>query len=69
MTERKVTNVGIAGPTGRFGSLVLESLLENPDIKIRGLCRNASKLAKKYTQSPQLEVIEGDVLDQATLAK
>jgi hypothetical protein len=69
MTERKVTNVGIAGPTGRFGSLVLESLLENPDIKIRGLCRNASKLDRKHTQSSQLEVIEGNVLDPSTLAE
>lgn len=69
MTLPKVTAVGIAGATGKFASLVFDSLLENPDIKIRGLCRNASKLAKKYTQSPQLEVIEGDVLDQATLAK
>jgi saccharopine dehydrogenase-like NADP-dependent oxidoreductase len=64
-----VTNVGIAGPTGRFGSIVLESLLENPDIKIRGLCRNASKLNRKHTQSPQFEVISGDVLEPSILHK
>ena len=69
MAERKVTNVGIAGPTGRFGSIVLESLLENPDIKIRGLCRNASKLNRKHTQSPQFEVISGDVLEPSILHK
>ena len=69
MTDRKVTNVGIAGATGRFGSLVLANLLANPDIKVRGLCRNASKLDSKYTQSSQLEVFEGDVLDQFILAK
>jgi hypothetical protein len=69
MVERKVTRVGIAGPTGRFGSLLLENLLESPDIKIRALCRNASKLDRKHTQSSQLEVIEGDVLDQSILAK
>ena len=69
MAERKVTKVGIAGTTGRFGSLVLANLLENPDIEIRGLCRNASKLNSKHTQLPQLKVIEGDVLDPATLAK
>jgi len=69
MAEREVTNVGIAGATGRFGSLVLASLLENPDIKIRGLCRNASKLDNQHTQSSQLQVIEGDVLDPSILAK
>ena len=69
MTDRKVTKVGIAGVTGRFGSLVLANLLANPDIKVRGLCRNASKLDSQYTQSSQLEVFEGDVLDQSILAK
>ena len=68
MTESKVTNVGIAGVTGRFGSLILATLLEDPDIKIRGLCRNASKLSRKHTQSSQLEIIEGDALDPSTLA-
>jgi hypothetical protein len=69
MAERKVTSVGIAGPTGRFGGLVLETLLQNPDTKVRGLCRNASKLDSKHTQSPQLKIIEGDVLDQSILVK
>jgi hypothetical protein len=69
MTEHKVTNIGIAGITGRFGGLVLATLLENPDIKIRGLCRNASKLSSRHTQSPQLEVIEGDALDPSTLSE
>jgi hypothetical protein len=33
--------IGITGLTGSFDSLVFSSLLDNPDIKIRGLCRNA----------------------------
>jgi len=69
MPQDKVTNIGIAGVTGRFGTLVLTALLGNPDIKIRGLCRNASKLSSKHTQSTQLEVIEGDALDPSTLSK
>ena len=69
MVERKVTNVGIAGATGRFGSLVLASLLDNANIKVRALCRNASKLDNRHTQSSQLEVIEGDVLDPSVLVK
>jgi len=69
MAQNKVTNVGIAGPTGRFGLLVLDALLENHDIKVRALCRNASKLDSRHTQSTQLEIIEGDVLDQSILDK
>lgn len=68
MTVNKVTDDRIAGVTGRFSSLVLASLLENPDVKVRGLCRNAFKLSSKHTPSPQLEVIEGDALDPPTLA-
>ncbi|GAB7336768.1 hypothetical protein MBLNU13_g10860t1 [Cladosporium sp. NU13] len=69
MAERKVTNVGVAGATGRFGRLVLASLLEIPNIKARGLCRNASKLEDDYIKSSQLEVVEDDVLDQSVLSK
>ena len=69
MAQRKVTNVGIAGVTGRFGGLVLDSLLESSDIKVRGLCRDASKLADRFTRSSQLEITEGDVLDKDVLAK
>lgn len=67
--EHKVIKVGIAGATGRSGSLVLANLLENPDIKIRGLCRNASRLDSQRTRSPQFEVIEGDVLNPSILFK
>jgi hypothetical protein len=69
MAQQKVTRVGIAGPTGRFGSLVLDALLEKSDIKVRALCRNASKLDSERTRSTHLEVIEGDVLDHSILAK
>jgi len=69
MADQKVTNVGIAGITGRFGTSVLNTLLENPAIKIRGLCLNASKLFNKHTQCSQLEVIECDALDPSTLSK
>lgn len=69
MAERKVTKIGIAGPTGRFGGLVLANLLEDPDVKIRGLCRNTSRLNSEHTQSSQFEVIEGDVFNLSVLAR
>lgn len=61
--------VGVAGVTGKFAGLVLDGLLENPTVHIRGYCRNTSKLASRYTQSSQIEVVEGDATDQAALSK
>lgn len=67
MVQTKPTAIGIAGITGKFAGLVLDNLLENPNVLIRGYCRNASKLASRYTQSSQVEVIEGDAYDTASL--
>jgi putative NADH-flavin reductase len=69
MTERKVANVGIAGATRRFGSPVLENLLGSSDMKVKGLCCNASKPDSKNSQSSPIEAMEGDVLNQSTLAR
>lgn len=69
MFQANSATVGIAGITGKFAGLVLDNLLDNPNVRIRGYCRNASKLASRYTQSSQLEVIEGDAYDTAALNK
>lgn len=69
MAQPTPTRVGIAGVTGKFAGLILDSLLEDPRVSIRGYCRNASKLASRYTQSSQIEVIEGSADDKAALAK
>lgn len=69
MAQPKSFSVGIAGVTGKFAGLLLDNLLENPNVRIRGYCRNASKLASRYARSSQLEMVEGDANDQNSLNK
>jgi uncharacterized protein YbjT (DUF2867 family) len=69
MTQSTHIRVGIAGVTGKFAGLILDSLLEDSTVSIRGYCRNASKLAQRYAQSSQVEVVEGGVDDKAALGK
>lgn len=69
MAQSKSFSVGIAGVTGKFAGLILDSLLENSNVSIRGYCRNASKLASRYVQSSQMEVVQGDATDPNTLSK
>lgn len=54
------TTVGIAGITGKFARLVVKYLLNSPDVQIRGLCRNASKLPERFRDSPRLTIVQGD---------
>lgn len=61
-------SVGIAGVTGKFAGLVLDSLLKDPTVRVRGYCRNAAKLADRYAKSPQVEIVEGDADNQAALS-
>lgn len=62
-------SVGIAGITGKFAGLILDNLLKDPTVRVRGYCRNAAKLANRYSQSTQLEILEGDAHDQVALSK
>ncbi|KAI7215983.1 hypothetical protein KC333_g5136 [Hortaea werneckii] len=64
-----VARVGVAGATGKFAGLILDSLLGNPTVQIRGYCRNPSKLAPRFSQSPQVEVITGEADDGAALSR
>jgi hypothetical protein len=68
MAQLNAFSIGIAGITGKFAGLILDSLLEDPNVRVRGYCRNASKLASCCTQSPQLEVFQGDANDQTALS-
>lgn len=61
--------VGIAGVTGKFSTLVLQKLLQNPDVAIRGFCRNAFKLPESVKNATRVEVIEGDVYNVDNLRK
>lgn len=67
MNEQRSSAVGIAGVTGKFAGLILDHLLEDPHVHIRGYCRTASKLANRFLDSPQLKVIEGNAEDPETL--
>lgn len=69
MVQPSSIRVGVAGITGKFAGLVVDGLLEDPAVSIRGYCRNASKLATKYAHSPQVEIIQGEANDQTSLAK
>ncbi|KAE8153930.1 nmrA-like family protein [Aspergillus avenaceus] len=61
--------VGVAGITGKFARLVVKSLCKSPDVQIRGLCRNASKLPEHFRESPRVTVIQGDSTELDTLRR
>lgn len=63
------TTVGVAGITGKFARLVVRHLCDSPDIEIRGLCRNSSKLPNHFRDSPRVTIIEGDATDLTTLRR
>lgn len=59
--------VGLAGITGKFGQLVAKHLLKNPNVELRGYCRNAAKLSSRLSSSPKLKIIEGESFDDARI--
>jgi putative NADH-flavin reductase len=60
-----VTRVLIVGATGGTGRQLLAQALER-GLKVTALVRNPAKLSVKH---PRLEVIQGDVLDYATVER
>jgi NAD(P)H-binding len=48
--------VGVAGITGKFGTLVAQSLLQTPDIKLRCYCRNKSKVPALITNESRADI-------------
>ncbi|KAJ5876568.1 hypothetical protein N7455_000033 [Penicillium solitum] len=59
--------VGIAGITGKFARLVGNHLCKSPNVQIRGLCRNASKLPQQFRESPRVNIVQGESSDLETL--
>lgn len=59
--------VAVAGVSGRFGRCVVQELLKKPDILVRGLVRDSSKVAVVIRSLPAFELLEGDVTDSITL--
>ncbi|KAK3320317.1 hypothetical protein B0T19DRAFT_285634 [Cercophora scortea] len=60
--------VGLAGITGKFGTLLATSLLRNPSISLRGYARDPSKLSATLSSSPNLHLTRGEAFDASTLA-
>lgn len=59
--------VGIAGITGKFARCVLGHLLKNPNVNIRGYCRDPGKLPSAFLSSPRIRIIQGQSDDQDAL--
>ncbi|KAE8370869.1 NAD(P)-binding protein [Aspergillus caelatus] len=58
--------VGVAGITGKFARLVVKDLLQNhPEVRIRGFCRNVSKLPGHLRESNRITTIQGDSMNLA----
>jgi hypothetical protein len=59
--------VGIAGITGKFGSLLVAKLLENPNIVLRGYARDPSKVDAQLAGSSRVHLFKGDAYDDAAI--
>ena len=56
--------VGIAGFTGKFARLLTSSLLEkDPQVKIKGLARDPTKVESSISSAPNVQVLQGDAFD------
>lgn len=55
--------IGVAGITGKFARLVVKNLCGYPDVKIRGFCRNPSKLPEHFRSLPNVTIIQGGADD------
>lgn len=70
ISQIKMANtIGVAGITGKFARLVVKQLCDSPDVQIRGLCRNSSKLPEHFRESPRVTIIQGDSTDLDTLRR
>lgn len=59
--------VGIAGITGKFARCVVGHLLKNPNIIIKGYCRDPTKLSPSLLASRRITIIQGQSDDQHAL--
>ncbi|KAH2763466.1 hypothetical protein KXV52_003971 [Aspergillus fumigatus] len=59
--------VGIAGITGKFARCVAAHLLKNPQVIIKGYCRDPAKLPASLRASPRVNVTRGQSDDEKAL--
>jgi nucleoside-diphosphate-sugar epimerase len=65
-----VTQIAIAGFTGKMARLITNSLLtRHHNIQIHGLCRSPSKVDTKLLSNPNIKVFEADSTDAAALRR
>ena len=69
MTEAPITGkqIFITGGAGFIGSTLIERLIENNKITVYDNFRRDALTAKSYSSHPNIRVVNGDVLDYATL--
>ncbi|KAI0415242.1 nmrA-like family protein [Xylaria grammica] len=68
-SAQMATLVGIAGITGKFASFILGNLLAQPNVDVRGYCRNSSKLREDLRSSSRVSIVEGDASDMDALRR
>ncbi|KAI8304025.1 hypothetical protein K4K61_006534 [Colletotrichum sp. SAR11_59] len=56
--------VSLAGITGNFGRLLASKLIQNPDVALRGYCRDPKKVIAALKSSPQVELFQGEAYDE-----
>ncbi|PQE07513.1 hypothetical protein CJF30_00007242 [Rutstroemia sp. NJR-2017a BBW] len=59
--------IGIAGITGKFARCIVNSLLQNPHISIRGFCRDSNKFPPSLTSSLRIHITTGSSTDKQAL--
>ncbi|KAL4821423.1 NAD(P)-binding protein [Aspergillus spinulosporus] len=60
--------VGIAGITGKFARCILGNLLkQDSTVRIRGYCRDPTRLPNSLLSSHRLQIIKGEAVDREAL--
>jgi uncharacterized protein YbjT (DUF2867 family) len=61
--------ITVFGATGSQGGSVIEALLQDKSMKIRGVTRNVHSEAAKSLQSKGIELVTADLNDEDSLVK
>jgi uncharacterized protein YbjT (DUF2867 family) len=61
--------VVIFGATGKQGSSVVDAFLSDPSFKVRAVLRDPSTSSAQALQARGVEVVKGNLFDEASLVK
>lgn len=59
--------VGIAGITGKFARVLTSSLLKNPEVNVKGYCRDPSKVPSSFSSNSKVSLTKGDAFDTSAV--